>query len=358
MGAPVGTVDIGGGLGVDYEGTRSRSSCSMNYSVYEYAYNVVHVLQAECDRHGIPHPDLISESGRALTAHHSVLVTNVIDREAPENRTPEQPDDNASAPLHDLWRDLDSLQDTNTPRSLAEIYHDVLHAMADVHAQFAHGVLSLQERADAETLYTRCCRLLRNQLDSSNRAHREIIDELNEKLAEKLFVNFSLFQSLPDVWGIDQIFPVMPINGLDRPLNRRAVIQDITCDSDGRIDRYVDGQGTETTLPLPEEKTGEPLLMGFFMTGAYQEILGDMHNLFGDTHSVDVRLTAEGGYEISDPITGDTVAKVLRYVNFEPDALVEAYRRKFAASTLAPETQSALLAELAAGLDGYTYLEE
>jgi len=358
MGAPVGTVDIGGGLGVDYEGTRSRSSCSMNYSVYEYAYNVVHVLQAECDRHGIPHPDLISESGRALTAHHSVLVTNVIDREAPENQVPKQPDSNASAPLHDLWRDLDSLRDNNTPRSLAEIYHDVLHAMADVHAQFAHGVLSLQERADAETLYTRCCRLLRSQLDSSNRAHREIIDELNEKLAEKLFVNFSLFQSLPDVWGIDQIFPVMPINGLDRPLNRRAVIQDITCESDGRIDRYVDGQGTETTLPLPEEKTGEPMLMGFFMTGAYQEILGDMHNLFGDTHSVDVRLTADESYEISAPITGDTVAKVLRYVNFEPDALMEAYRGKFAASALTAETQAELLAELAAGLDGYTYLEE
>ncbi len=231
MGAPVGTVDIGGGLGVDYEGTRSRSSCSMNYSVYEYAYNVVHVLQAECNRHGIPHPDLISESGRALTAHHSVLVTNVIDREAPENRSPEQPDDAASAPLHDLWRDLESLQDASTPRSLAEIYHDVLHAMADVHAQFAHGVLSLQERADAETLYTRCCRLLRDQLDSSNRAHREIIDELNEKLAEKLFVNFSLFQSLPDVWGIDQIFPVMPINGLDRPVWRHPFCG---CAPDGR----------------------------------------------------------------------------------------------------------------------------
>ncbi|MEE3170451.1 MAG: biosynthetic arginine decarboxylase [Pseudomonadota bacterium] len=358
MGAPIGTVDIGGGLGVDYEGTRSRSSCSMNYSVYEYAYNVIHVLQAECDRQGIPHPDLISESGRALTAHHSVLVTNVIDREAPENRHARQPDANAPAPLHDLWRDLESLQDAHTPRSLAEIYHDVLHAMADVHAQFAHGVLSLRERADAEILYTGCCRLLREQLNGSNRAHREIIDELNEKLAEKLFVNFSLFQSLPDVWGIDQIFPVMPVNGLDRPLNRRAVIQDITCDSDGRIDRYVDGQGTETTLPLPEEKTGEPLLMGFFMTGAYQEILGDMHNLFGDTHSVDVRLNTEGGYEISEPITGDTVAKVLRYVNFEPQTLLEAYRRKFSDSGLPADTQSALLGELAAGLDGYTYLEE
>ncbi|MBD3642122.1 MAG: biosynthetic arginine decarboxylase [Marinobacter sp.] len=358
LGAPIGTVDIGGGLGVDYEGTRSRSSCSMNYSVAEYAYNVVHVLQAECERQGIPHPDLISESGRALTAHHSVLVTNVIDQEQPDHRTAVKPADEAPAPLQDLWRDLESLEDSESPRSLAEIYHDVLHAMADVHSQFAHGLLSLAERALAETLYTRCCRLLRSRLDSANRAHREIIDELNEKLADKLFVNFSLFQSLPDVWGIDQIFPVMPINGLNRPLTRRAVIQDITCDSDGRIDQYVDGQGIETTLPFPEANGDEPLLMGFFMTGAYQEILGDMHNLFGDTHSVDVRLDDHGGYAISDPITGDTVAKVLRYVNFEPDQLLEAYRRKFSASDLSDSQQKALLAELAAGLEGYTYLEE
>jgi len=358
LGAPIGTVDIGGGLGVDYEGTRSRSSCSMNYSVHEYAYNVIHVLQSECDRYGIPHPDLISESGRALTAHHSVLVTNVIDREAPGDQNPEQPASESPGPLHDLWRDLLSLEDTNTPRSLAEIYHDVLHAMADVHAQFAHGVLSLAQRAQAETLYTRCCRLLRQQLNAANRAHREIIDELNEKLAEKLFVNFSLFQSLPDVWGIDQIFPVLPINGLNRPLTRRAVIQDITCDSDGRIDQYVDGQGTETTLPLPEDCPGEPLLMGFFMTGAYQEILGDLHNLFGDTHSVDVRLDAEGGCRIGQPISGDTVSKVLRYVNFEPDALLKIYQRKFSESDLSTEQQTQLLAELSAGLEGYTYLEE
>ncbi|RBP26038.1 arginine decarboxylase [Marinobacter pelagius] len=358
LGAPIGTVDIGGGLGVDYEGTRSRSSCSMNYSVSEYAYNVVHVLQAECERQGIPHPDLISESGRALTAHHSVLVTNVIDQEQPDNRTPTEPEAEAPAPLHDLWRDLASLEDNESPRSLAEIYHDVLHAMAEVHSQFAHGLLSLTERARSETLYTRCCRLLRSRLDSANRAHREIIDELNEKLADKLFVNFSLFQSLPDVWGIDQIFPLMPVNGLNRPLTRRAVIQDITCDSDGRIDQYVDGQGIETTLPLPEENPNEPLLMGFFMTGAYQEILGDMHNLFGDTHSVDVRLDDRGGYVIGDPITGDTVAKVLRYVNFEPEQLLAAYRRKFSASDLSESQQKALLAELAAGLEGYTYLEE
>jgi arginine decarboxylase len=319
---------------------------------------VVHVLQAECDRQGIPHPDLISESGRALTAHHSVLVTNVIDRESPDHREVTEPEADAPAPLHDLWRDLLSLQDDHSPRSLAEIYHDVLHAMNDVHAQFAHGLLSLSERAQAETLYTTCCRLLRVQLDSGSRAHREIIDELNEKLAEKLFVNFSLFQSLPDVWGIDQIFPVMPINGLNRPLSRRAVIQDITCDSDGRIDQYVDGQGIETTLALPEEKEGEPLLMGFFMTGAYQEILGDMHNLFGDTHSVDVRLNNRGEYDIGKPITGDTVAKVLRYVNFEPENLIKSYQDKFAASNLDKPTQDRLLDELKAGLEGYTYLEE
>ena len=358
LGAPIDTVDIGGGLGVDYEGTRSRSSCSINYSMHEYAYNVIHTLQAECDRAGIPHPNLISESGRALTAHHAVLVTNVTDRETPDARIPSAPAPEAPAPLHDLWRDHQSLMDDTSPRSQVEIYHDILHAMSDVHAQFAHGLLSLPHRAEAESLYTACCRLLRGQLSAGNRAHREIIDELNEKLAEKLFVNFSLFQSLPDVWGIDQIFPVMPISGLNRPLTRRAVIQDITCDSDGRIDRYVDGQGMETTLPLPEEDPDNPQLVGFFMTGAYQEILGDLHNLFGDTHSVDVAREPDGGYRVSDPIYGDTVAKVLRYVNFEPADLLAAYRVKFGASDLDPDLQTELLADLENGLNGYTYLEE
>lgn len=358
LGAPISTVDIGGGLGVDYEGTRSRSSCSANYSVFEYAYNVVHVIQAECDRLGLPHPDLISESGRALTAHHSVLVTNVIDRETTDTPAPHAPADGAAASLQDLWRDLQSLEDPASPRSLAEIYHDVMQSIADVHAQFAHGLLALSERAAAETLYIYCCQSLRRQLNSTSRAHREIIDELNEKLADKLFVNFSLFQSLPDVWGIDQIFPVMPISGLNQPLTRRAVIQDITCDSDGRIDRYVDGQGIETTLALPEFNDNEPLLIGFFMTGAYQEILGDMHNLFGDTHSVDVHLDENGHYRVSTPTLGDTVAKVLRYVNFEPESLLQAYRTLFNTSELPEAVQAQLMAELEAGLQGYTYLED
>jgi arginine decarboxylase len=282
----------------------------------------------------------------------------VIDREVQDPQETPLLRSDAPEPLHSLRRDLDNLGDRHSGRSLAEIYHDILHAMADVHAQFAHGMLSLTDRAHAETLYKTCCRSLQQQLSSANRAHREIIDELNEKLAEKLFVNFSLFQSLPDVWGIDQIFPIMPINGLHRPLDRRAVIQDITCDSDGRIDRYVDGQGIETTLPLPADVPGEPMLMGFFMTGAYQEILGDMHNLFGDTHSVDVQCNADGGYTISDPIQGDTVSKVLQYVNFEPAALIEAYEKKFTGTEFDRATRDKLLAELAGGLSGYTYLEE
>lgn len=358
LGAPITTVDIGGGLGVDYEGTRTRSSCSMNYSIEEYAYNVIHTLQAECERLGIPHPDLISESGRALTAHHAVLITNVIDREQAERGTPTVPSEEAPAPLHDLWRDLASLQDDRSNRSRVEIFHDVLHAMSDVHAQFAHGLLSLSHRAEAERTYAACCRLLQQQLSGANRAHREIIDELNEKLADKLFVNFSLFQSLPDVWGIDQIFPVLPISGLDRPLERRAVIQDITCDSDGRIDLYVDGQGIESTLPIPALDPQHPMLIGFFMTGAYQEILGDMHNLFGDTHSVDIRRDDAGNYQISETILGDTVEKILRYVNFEPTSLLQAYRKKFAHSALPAEAQESLLNELESGLYGYTYLEE
>lgn len=358
LGAPITTVDIGGGLGVDYEGTRTRSSCSMNYSVAEYAYTVIHALKAECNRTGCPHPHLISESGRALTAHHAVLIANVIDREQPDTKTPSQPDADAPAPLQDLWRNYESLCADNSPRSHVEIYHDLLHAMSDVHTQFPLGLLSLSDRADAERIYTACCLALQKTLSSSNRAHREIIDDLNEKLADKLFVNFSLFQSLPDVWGIDQIFPILPLSGLNTPLTRRAVVQDITCDSDGRIDHYVDGQGIETTLPIPEHDPDNPLLVGFFMTGAYQEILGDMHNLFGDTHSVDVRLNSSGQYVISESIAGDTVAKVLRYVNFEPQTLLEAYQAKFRASDLSAEQQHVLMAELESGLSGYTYLEE
>ncbi|MAL97194.1 MAG: arginine decarboxylase [Alteromonadaceae bacterium] len=358
MGAPVGTIDIGGGLGVDYEGTRSRSSCSINYSIDEYAWNVVQTLREECDRAGCPHPDLISESGRAMTAHHAALITNVIDREAPTGDISGTVTADAAAPLRNLWDDYQALTSGTSPRSLIELYHNIVHTISEVHAMFAHGVLNLAERAQAEQIYRASCLLLQQQLRPDNRMHREVLDELNEKLAEKLFVNFSLFQSLPDVWGIDQIFPILPIHGLDRPLSRRAVIQDITCDSDGRIDLYVDGEGIETTLPMPATPEEEPLLLGFFMVGAYQEILGDMHNLFGDTHSVDVIAGDDGQYRIDHPLEGDSVSDVLRYVHFDPEEITRAYRDQFDSADLDPAERERLLTELQQGMTGYTYLED
>ncbi len=358
LGANITTVDVGGGLGIDYEGTRSRSNCSMNYSIAEYAYNVVHTFKDECEQAKIPHPNIISESGRALTAHHAVLVADVIDVESPEVSELNHPEDTAPSPLKDLWADHQTLLLANSKRSIIEIYHDASHAIAEVHSMFAHGILTLQQRAHAEQIYLATCVLVRQYLRQENRIHQEIMNELNEKLADKLFVNFSLFQSLPDVWGIDQIFPIMPLEGLDKPMESRAVVQDITCDSDGRIDQYVNEEGIETTLALPPHPKDRPLMLGFFLTGAYQEILGDMHNLFGDTDSVDIAIGKDNEVIIQHPIKGDTVDKVLRYVNFDPSTLLQAYQKQLTNSDLPLEEKSLLLQELEHGLSGYTYLEE
>ena len=235
LGAPVDTVDVGGGLGVDYEGTRSRSFCSANYSMAEYARNVVNAFAQLCQETGLPQPHLISESGRALTAHHAVLITNVIDEERIDTTPPSRPE-HQDPQLEALWRVLDQLETFQEPRVLVEAWHDLLQAISELQDRFVLGLCDMSARAEGERVYTAACGRLRAQLDSRNRAHRDIQDELAEKLADKLFVNFSLFQSVPDVWGIEQIFPVLPLTGLDQTPERRAVIQDITCDSDGRID--------------------------------------------------------------------------------------------------------------------------
>ncbi len=357
LGVPIDTVDIGGGLGIDYEGTRSRSSCSVNYSLAEYAYNVVHAMREECEATGAPHPNIISESGRALTAHHAVLVTNVIDRECVEPGDLVAPQESAPAPLHGLWSDYEILANRNSKRAIVEIYHEAAHTINDVNMMFNHGTLTLTQKAQAERIYQAICVLVRDSLSKEVRAHREVMDELNEKLADKLFVNLSLFQSLPDVWGIDQIFPILPLQNLHLPITRRAVLQDVTCDSDGRIDLYVDEQGVETTLPLPEAPADKPYLLGFFLTGAYQEILGDMHNLFGDTNSVDVVMTKEGQHELKNPIRGDKVDDVLRYVKFEPEQLIVSFQSTLQQTTLNEEDKNLILSEVSEGLKGYTYLE-
>jgi len=356
LGAPVDTVDVGGGLGVDYEGTRSRSFCSANYSMLEYARNVVYAFRLACQEFGLPQPHLISESGRALTAHHAVLITNVIGEErigdeAPLRQVVGDPQ------LDELWRVHALLYEQAEPRGLVEAWHDLVQAMGELHERFVMGLTDITARAEGEGVYFAACARLRARLDTRNRAHREIDDELAEKLADKLFVNFSLFQSVPDVWGIQQIFPVLPLTGLDREPERRGVIQDITCDSDGRIDGYVDGQGVETTLPLPEWRAGEDKLLGFFMVGAYQEILGDLHNLFGDTDSADAALDRDGRWSISQIQQGDRVSDVLGYVNFDVAALRERLAEQLARSGLEPTEQQAFLNDLSEGLDGYTYLE-
>lgn len=355
MGVNVRTVDVGGGLGVDYEGTRSRSYCSMNYSVQEYARNVVHALWETCTDNELPFPDIVTESGRAMTAHHAVLITNVIDIERPQEAADvAEPAEDAPLILHDLWQGLQQL----SGRSALETYHDAVHWLAEARAMYTHGVLSLEQRAHAEQLYFAICQRVRPLLAATNRSHRELIEELNEVLADKVFCNFSVFQSIPDVWAIDQLFPIVPLHRLDEAPNRYAVLQDLTCDSDGRIDQYVDREGVESTLPVHELGADEPYLLGIFMVGAYQEILGDMHNLFGDTDSVNVELTADGGYRLSQPEHGDTVEEVLAYVHFDANDLLQAFRRKIAASKLGREHLEHYLMELTAGLKGYTYLED
>jgi len=359
LGVMINCVDVGGGLGIDYEGTRSRSFCSINYSVAEYANNVVHALWEICESEGIPHPDIISESGRALTAHHAVLVTNVIDTgRAPDTDTIEAPDEDAPFIIHDMWQRYLELNDPEMSVPLVEIYHDVHLGISEAQGMYAHGVLSLAQRAYAEQLYFSICQLIRRRLDPLARQHREMLDELNEKLSDKYFCNFSLFQSLPDVWAIEQIFPIVPLHRLDERPTRRAVIEDITCDSDGRIDHYVDSDGIEASLPLHDVRPGEPYLIGMFLVGAYQEILGDMHNLFGDTDSVDVNINSAGEIELTQPLRGDTVDSVLRYVRFDASELLELYRAKLQQAELDEARSQEFLAELEGGLYGYTYLEE
>lgn len=356
LGAPIHCVDVGGGLAVDYEGTRSQSTCSMNYSLQEYANNIVYTLGDLCAQNDIPVPRIISESGRNLTAHHAVLITDVIGVESYEPEQQQPPAENAPQLLHNMWSSWNDLSSGIEQRALVELFNDTQSDLAEAHTLFSMGLITLEQRAWAESINLRICYELSRRLTPRNRAHRPLIDELSEKLADKFYVNFSLFQSLPDAWGIDQVFPVLPLSGLDQPPEKRAVMLDITCDSDGTIDQYVDGQGVETTLPVPAWHAEHPYLIGLFLVGAYQEILGDMHNLFGDTHAVSVRISPQGEISLSDYQPGDSVEDVLRYVNLKPESFLATYQQ-LVDRYLPEDRRASVLAELAAGLKGYTYLE-
>ena len=359
LGLDVTYVDVGGGLGVDYDGSQSTAQASVNYSLQEYANDIVYTLAETCRDHEVPMPNIISESGRALTAHHALLLLSVIDVEsAAEPQVPMLAEDDHPL-LHEMADDLKTVSRKNVSmRRLREIYHDATFDKERAQTFFNSGVITLRQRASAERLYLGTINQIARVAAKHRKTFEDIITDLDAALVDRYFANFSLFQSLPDSWAIDQLFPIVPIHRLNEEPTRRGTIQDVSCDSDGKIDRFIGGKDGQPSLALhPFLDDGEPYLLGVFLTGAYQEILGDLHNLFGDMNAVHVRL-AESGYEISDLVHGDTVTEVLNYVQYRASDLLTTFRRKVqSCSTITRDEANMFIAEYVAGLEGYTYLE-
>ncbi|MEM7048011.1 MAG: biosynthetic arginine decarboxylase [Acidobacteriota bacterium] len=357
MGAPLGFLDVGGGLGVDYDGSGTDFASSLNYTLQEYANDVVFGVKDVCDSAGVAHPVLVSESGRATVAHHAALVVETLGvAEFTVGEIPEALPDDVEAPLRNLLDGHHELSEEN----FLETFHDALSYRDECLSLFSLGHLSLEHRALADDIFLATCRRI---LDIA-RARRQMPDELEslEHLAaDTYFCNFSIFQSLPDSWAIDQLFPVMPIHRLDEEPERRATLADITCDSDGKIDRFIDRRQVKRLLELHRLRPGEPYLLGVFLVGAYQESLGDLHNLFGDTNTVQVSLDREGGYSIDDVVEGDTVTEVLRYVRYSRRELLARIRRSAEGALrrgmMSRQEARDLISLYETGLSGYTYLE-
>lgn len=355
LGAPIHTLDIGGGLGVDYEGTRSRSDFSVNYRLEEYADRVIDAAKFFADASLLPHPRIITESGRAMTAHHAVLITDVISVESPPETQAQLVLDESH---HRYLKRFHELQSQMGQQNAIQRYQEATKLFEDSHQAYIRGEMDLIQRAEIDRLYYGCCEQLMSVLTLAVRSHRELLDCLNEKLAHKLVCNFSLFQSLPDSWALDQIFPILPLSGLNQAPGVHAVLHDITCDSDGKIDRYANHQGLESTLSLPQPEHSSPLLLGIFLVGAYQEILGDLHNLFADTNVVEIKLKAEGGYEVIGAHHGESTASALQQMNFDDEFLKKSYANQLAKQPLADHLKNSYFDDLVRGLTGYTYFEE
>ncbi len=357
MGYNVDFVDCGGGLGVDYDGTRSSSSeSSVNYSLQEYVNDCIYTFIDAANKNGVPHPNLITESGRSLTAHHSVLVIDVLETAS----LPSMPDEfEPTEEEHQLVKDLYEIWDNLNPRSMLEDWHDAEQIREESLDLFALGIVDLQTRAEIESMYWSVCREI-NMLSKSMKHVPDELRNLDKLLADKYFCNFSLFQSLPDSWAIDQLFPILPIQRLDERPTRNATLQDITCDSDGKIANFVTNRNISHVLPLHTLKKGEPYYLGVFLVGAYQEILGDLHNLFGDTNAVHISVK-NGKYSIDQVIDGETVDEVLDYVQYNPKKLVRQLETWVTKSVklgkISLEEGKEFLNNYRSGLYGYTYLE-
>ena len=358
LGVDITHVDVGGGLGVDYDGSGSTSQASVNYTLQEYADDVIYTIAEACREHELPMPHIISESGRALTAHHALLLLSVIDVESvADNAVPELNEEHHTL-LHEMAADYASLSKRISRKRVREVYHDATFDKERAQELFNSGVLSLRDRAIAEQIYLSTIATVVRIAQKERDEYSDIIDDLEATMVDRYFCNFSLFQSLPDSWAIDQLFPIMPIHRLDEEPTRRGTIQDVTCDSDGKIECFIGDRTPHKSLELHPFADGDPYIIGIFLTGAYQEILGDLHNLFGDTNAVHIRLSASKGYEVTDLVHGDTVTEVLDYVQFRASDLLATFRRKVANATgIQRQEANMFIADYVAGLEGYTYLE-
>ncbi|MBI4954003.1 MAG: biosynthetic arginine decarboxylase [Myxococcales bacterium] len=355
MGAGMHLLDVGGGLGVDYDGSKTNFHSSMNYSVQEYANDVVSFVQQACDEADLPHPDIITESGRAMVAHHSVLVFDILGvNEVLTGWHPEPPAEDDHRVIHDLsdcWTGI-------SRKNVQEAYHDALQLKEEATTLFAHGYLDLKDRARVERLFLACCeKILRIVRETGTTP--EDLEDLEKELADTYYGNLSVFQSLPDHWAVKQLFPVMPIHRLEDKPTRRGVLADITCDSDGKISQFIDQRDVKDVLEL-HAPNGQPYYIGVFLVGAYQEILGDLHNLFGDTDAVHVKLDDEGGYTLEGVVEGDDVTEVLGFLQYDHRWLVEKVRRAVEDATrrgdMTLEDSARLRKRYKQGLQDYTYL--
>ena len=357
MGYNVDFVDCGGGLGVDYDGTRSANSeSSVNYSIQEYVNDCVYTFVDAANKNGIAHPNIITESGRSLTAHHSVLVIDVLETAS----LPEMPEEfEAKDSDHQLVKDLYEIWDNLNSKNMLEDWHDAEQIRDEALELFSHGIVDLKTRAEIESMYWSVCHEI-NTLSKQMKHVPEELRNIDKLLADKYFCNFSLFQSLPDSWAIDQLFPIMPIQRLTERPTRNATLQDITCDSDGKIANFVKEGHLSHVLPLHALRRNEPYYLGVFLVGAYQEILGDMHNLFGDTNAVHVSVK-DGHYHIDQIIDGETVEEVLDYVQYNPKKLVRQLEiwvtKSVKNGKISLEEGKEFLSNYRSGLYGYTYLE-
>jgi arginine decarboxylase len=358
LGVEIEYVDVGGGLGVDYDGTRSTSSASVNYSIQEYANDIVYLLAEACRENDMPMPHIISESGRALTAHHALLLINVIDLETQIAETPESVPEDAHTIVHDLaatFREIDK-------RNLRETYHDTTFAKEQLQQHFISGVLSLRERAIAERIYLAIINGVRQLASADPDEFEDILPEIDAILIDRYFCNFSVFQSLPDSWAIDQLFPIMPIHRLTEEPVRRGTLQDVTCDSDGKIDLFVGWRKPKTSLELHTFDHDDPYILGIFLTGAYQDIMGDIHNLFGRVNEVHVFLDddEECGYYIEETIAGNKIREVLSMTQYDTHDLISKVKAQVDGAIkqdlLKPTEGMRLLADYERGLKDQTYL--